>query len=106
VVEQLGEVILQITHIAAREGPGDQGRGELRVLQRRPVRGVGAGCLGQQQRGAELGGHRSPTQDRHDIGFRTHAAGGDERHLMRGANTVYLPCPVSSAPAAAATLAS
>src|SRR6201996_1428491 len=60
VVEHPGEIVRQTAGIPARKRPGDNGRVELRMAEGRAVRGVGAGLVGEQQRGPDLGGHRPP----------------------------------------------
>src|ERR1700733_6052793 len=82
VVEHPGEIVRQTAGIPARKCPGDNGRVELRMPKRRAVRGVGAGLVGEQQRGPDLGGHRSPAQHGGDILGAAEATGRDQRDVM------------------------
>ena len=82
VIEQAGEVVRQAARVAAGERASDHGRVELRVLQGDPVCGVGAGFVGEQQRGADLGRHRSPAQHRSDVVDGAQPTRRDERHVV------------------------
>ena len=88
VIQHPGEVVRQTTGIPARERPGDNGVVELGMPQSRPVRLVGSGLVGQQQRGADLGGGRSPAQHTSDVFGGPQPAGGDQRNVVRVADAI------------------
>src|SRR6202521_2548144 len=77
VVEHPGEIVRQTAGIPARKRPGDNGRVELRMPERRAVCGVGAGLVGEQARAPDLGGHRPRTQHGGDVLGAAAATGRD-----------------------------
>ena len=61
---------------------------EQLILHRGAMRGVGAGFVAEQQRRADLRGHRSPVQDRGDVLGGAQAPRRDDRDIVGSANPV------------------